>query len=42
VGPLSFTQVQSAGQVRGDQYSIVLRRDGPGSGEESSDVTMRA
>jgi hypothetical protein len=25
VGPFTFTQVQTAGQVRGDQYSIVLR-----------------
>jgi hypothetical protein len=27
VGPFSFTQVQTAGQVRGDQYSIVMRHE---------------
>jgi hypothetical protein len=27
IGPFTFTQVQTAGQLRGDQYSIVLRQD---------------
>jgi hypothetical protein len=27
VGPFTFTQVQTAGQVRGDQYSIVMRHE---------------
>jgi hypothetical protein len=27
VGPFAFTQVQTAGQVRGDRYGIVLRHD---------------
>jgi hypothetical protein len=26
-GPFSFTQIQSPGQVRGDQYKVVLRHD---------------
>jgi hypothetical protein len=36
VGPFSFTQVQTAGQVRGDQYSIVLR----GEATVSSDISQ--
>ena len=43
VGPLSFTQIQSTRQVRGDQYRIVLRGDGPsGPEDEIFDGSMRA
>ena len=43
VGPLSFMQIQSSRQLRGDQYRIVLRGDGARSREEEIlDGTMRA
>jgi len=35
IGPFTFTQVQTAGQLRGDQYSIVLRQDRSGASEMS-------
>ena len=35
IGPFSFTQIQTAGQVRGDQYRFVLR-EGGNTGSETS------